>query len=237
MFLDPTYFLLVGPGLLLAIWAQWRVKRTFSRYSEVGTRRGYTGRDIATAILEAKGIRGVRIEPAQGFLSDHYDPRSRTLRLSPDVFQGRSVAAAGVAAHEVGHAIQHAESYPFLGMRSALVPVVQVTSNIAPMMFFIGLLLAGMQVSLGVLIAQLGALLFLGLVAFQLVTLPVEFDASRRALAAIREGHLLDEREYAGARAVLGAAALTYVAGAVQSLLQFVYFALRSGLIGGRRDD
>ena len=237
MFFDPVYLLFALPGMALAMWAQWRVKSTFSHYSQVGTRRGWTGARIAQAILDVNGIRDVRIEPVQGFLSDHYDPTSRTLRLSPDVYEGRSVAAAGVAAHEVGHAIQHAQGYAFLKMRSNLVPVLSLTSNLAMPALIGGMVLASMgQAALGQLAMAVGIVLFALMVVFQLVTLPVEFDASNRALKAIESGQLVTADELVGARKVLNAAALTYVAAAVTAVLQLAYFLYRSGLLGGRRN-
>lgn len=235
MFFDPLYLLLAAPGMLLGMWAQWRVRSTFSRWSQVPLSRRLTGAEIARRILQVNGIRDVAIEPVSGMLSDHYDPRSKTLRLSPDVFQGRSVAAAGVAAHEVGHAIQHAQAYPWLSLRSSLVPVLGVTSRLAMPAIFGGFILMSLgQAGLGQLAMLLGIALFAVLVLFQLVTLPVEIDASRRALAAIDAGRLVTGEEYRGARAVLSAAAWTYVAAAVASLLQLLYFLLRSGLLGGR---
>ncbi len=237
MFFDPVYLLFLAPGMLLAAWAQWRVKSTFGTYSQVGTRRGWTGARIAQAILDVNGIRDVGIEPVQGFLSDHYDPSAKMLRLSPDVYGGQSVAAAGVAAHEVGHAIQHAQGYAFLRMRTALVPVLQITSSLAMPAMLVGFLLVSFgQALLGQAALFIGIGLFSVMVLFQLVTLPVEFDASRRALAAIEQGQLVSADELVGARKVLTAAALTYVAAAVSSVLQLLYFLYRSGLLGRRSD-
>ena len=236
-FIDPLYIALALPGLLLGLWAQYRVKSTFSKYAQVGTRRGMTGAEVAAAILRTEGIHDVRIEPSQGFLSDHYSPHEKALRLSPDVYQGRTIAAAGVAAHQVGHAVQHARAYAFLGMRSFLVPVVQFASPFAVPIIVLGFFLSGFvggQVGQVVTLAGIG--LFGMVVLFQLVTLPVEFDASRRALAAIERGQLLTGEEKEGAKAVLSAAAWTYVAAAVSALLTLLYFLIRSGLLGGRRD-
>lgn len=236
-FIDPLYIVLALPGLLLGLWAQWRVKSTFSRYAEVGTRRGLSGAEVAAEILRTEGITDVRIEPTEGWLSDHYSPSDKTLRLSPDVFYGRSVAATGVAAHEVGHAVQHARSYAFLGARSALVPAVQFASPFAVPIIIAGFFLSGfVGTTVGQLVTVVGLALFALVVLFQLVTLPVEFDASRRALEAIRAGGILQGSEQEGARDVLGAAAWTYVAAAVSSLLTLLYFVLRSGLLGGSRD-
>lgn len=236
--MDFLYLVLAAPGLLLGLWAQWRVRSAFGTYSRVGTARGLTGAQVAQAILDAYGVTGVRIEPSRGFLSDHYSPGERALRLSPDVYGGASIAAAGVAAHEVGHAIQHAQRYPFLGMRSALVPVVQFASPFAVPIIVVGFMMSAYTHSpLGQLIVLGGIALFSMVVLFQLITLPVEFDASRRALEAIQRHGILVGGEAEGARAVLRAAAWTYVAAAVSSLLTLLYFLIRSGLLGGRRRD
>lgn len=235
-YIDPLYLMLSIPPMLLAFYAQWKVTSTFKRYSQVRTGRGMSGADIAAEILRTRNIHDVRIEPVQGTLSDHYDPTSKTLRLSPDVYSGRSVAAAGVAAHEVGHAIQHAEGYAFLKMRSNLVPVLNITSKMAFPVLMIGLVMMSMQSALGQPVLLAGIVLFSVMVLFQLVTLPVEFDASSRALAAIRDGGIVNSQELSGARKVLSAAALTYVAAAISSLMTLLYFLIRSGILGGRRD-
>ena len=232
MWFDPLYLLLMAPGALLALYAQWKVQSTFGKYAEVPTARGMSGADVALAILKVNGIRDVQIEPTDGVLSDHYDPRSKTLRLSRDVYLGRTISAAGVAAHEVGHAIQHANGYMPLQVRSALVPALMVTNTLAMPTLFIGFLLAATGSILGTWVLWLGIILFSVLVLFQLVTLPVEFDASRRALAAIERGNLVTGPELVGARKVLTAAALTYVAAAVSSLLQLLYFVIRAGGLG-----
>ena len=238
MFLDPLYVLLAAPGLLLGLWAQWKVRSTFERYAQVPTRWGASGAEVAAGILRTERVAGVRIEPSDGFLSDHYAPHERTLRLSPDVFRGRSVAAAGVAAHEVGHAIQHARAYPFLGMRSALVPVVQFASPFAVPVLMGGFLLSAMTGgATGHGLVTVGLVLFAAIVLFQLITLPVEFDASRRALLALRKGGTMSANELAGAEQVLRAAAWTYVAAAVSSLLTLLYFLVRAGVIGGARRE
>lgn len=236
MFFDPLYFVFALPGLAFVMLAQWRVKAAFNRYSRVPTRRGMTGRDVALAILRSSNIQDVRVESVSGFLSDHYDPRSKTLRLSPDVYGGRSVAAAGIAAHEVGHAIQHARAYAPLQMRSALVPVLSLTNSLAMPLIFGGFLLMFAMPALGQLATIAGVALFGVAVLFQVVTLPVEIDASRRALAAIDQGKILTGDEYTGARRVLTAAAWTYVAAAASSALTLLYYLVRLGLIGGRDD-
>lgn len=233
--IDPLYIAFAIPGLLLGLWAQFRVKSTFRRYAQVATQRGMSGADVAAQILRVHGITDVRIEPSQGFLSDHYSPGEKALRLSPDVYEGRTIAAVGVAAHEVGHAIQHAQSYSMLGMRSTLVPIVQFASPVAVPVIFGGFFLSMfMGPTIGQLVTLVGIALFSMIVLFQLVTLPVEFDASKRALQAIEQGQLLTAQEYEGAKSVLTAAAWTYVAAAVSSLLTLLYFLLRSGLLRRR---
>ncbi len=231
MFFDPLYFVFFIPGLLLGLWAQYRVKTTFKKYSKVPTLGGYSGADIAKKILSANGIHDVTVEQVGGFLSDHYDPISKSLRLSPDVYNGRTVSAVGVAAHEVGHAIQHAESYTWLTMRSKMVPVVQITSKAWFFALIGGIFLASSP--LGQPLILLGIGMFSVMFFFQVVTLPVEFDASKRALASIEQNGLVTSSELAGARKVLNAAALTYVAAAVASFLTLLYYLMRFGLVGG----
>jgi len=222
MLFDPLYFLFVGPFMLIAAWASWRVKSTFNRYARVGVRRGLTGAQAAAAVARAGGAQ-VTIERVAGFLSDHYDPRTRTLRLSPDVYDGRSISAIAVAAHEAGHSIQHEQKYAPLGIRSNLVPVTQFGSS-AWIWVFIG----GMMLQLQPLV-WVGIALFSGTVIFQLVTLPVEFDASRRAKAVLAEAGIVTTQEEAeGVTKVLGAAAMTYVAGALTSIATLVYLLARS---------
>lgn len=224
-FYEFDYFLIVGPAFILTIWAQLKVKSAFKKYSQTGARSGMTGAQTAEAILRANGISDVKVEGAHGFLSDHYDPRTKTLRLSPDVFQGRSQAAIGIAAHEVGHAIQHAHGYAPLKLRSALVPAVQLGSWIATPVFFLGMMLTPLLL--------LGVAAF-GLIAlFQLITLPVEFNASNRALAEIERLGIVSGAEIRGARKMLNAAALTYVAAVAQTLMTILYFLIRLGFFGG----
>ena len=176
---DPVYYLFIAPGLLLALWASFKVKSTFAWASQIATRRGWTGRDVAQAILDAEGIDDVSIEPVQGFLGDHYDPRHKVLRLSPEVYSGRSVAAAGVAAHEVGHAIQHARGYAPLTIRNSVVPLAGFGSSFAWILIFVGLGMALQTLTI------LGLALFTMVVIFQVVNLPVEFNASTRARQAL----------------------------------------------------
>lgn len=228
-YFDPNYLIIVGPAFLLAIIAQLWVKGTFAKYSRVAASSGYSGAETAQRILQANDIYDVRIEPTRGFLSDHYDPRSRVLRLSPEIYQGRSLASIGVAAHEAGHALQHAHGYAPLHLRTGLVPMTMVGSWLAWPLFFIGMFISGLQI-----LAWAGVLMFGAVVLFQLVTLPVEFNASSRAVALIQELGIVRSSEADGARRVLNAAAMTYVAAAIQSLLTLLYFLMRLGVFGGR---
>src|SRR5262245_62155706 len=237
--LGPLYYIAMGIGLALTLWAQFRVKSAFARFSRVGVRSGMTGAEAAAAVARAGNASGIRIERHQGFLSDHYDPRSRTLRLSPDVYDGRSVASIAVAAHEAGHAIQHAVSYPALGFRSALVPIANIGNTLWSLPFIIGLGLAGGQdvargSNTGQALMSIGILMFAGVVVFQMVTLPVEFDASRRAKAVLAQAGIVQTSDEArGVEKVLDAAAMTYVAAAAAGILQLIVLILR---MQGRRD-
>lgn len=227
-FFDPTYLLFALPGLLLGLWAQARVRGTFNQYAKVATSRGLTGAQVARQLLDEQGLYDVQVEETQGFLSDHYDPRNRVLRLSPDVYRTPSVAAAGVAAHEMGHALQHADLYAPLQIRSAIVPAVQFGSMLGPILFIIGFLLNFTS------LAWLGVIFFALAVVFSLVTLPVEFDASKRAKKLLAGSGLLFDSEVRGVDKVLDAAALTYVAAAVAAIGQLLYYVMLLG--GGRRD-
>jgi Zn-dependent membrane protease YugP len=221
MIFDPLYFLIVGPFLLLAAWASWRVRSTFTRFSSVGVRSGMTGAEAAAAVARAGGAE-VSIERHQGFLSDHYDPRSKTLRLSPEVHDGRSISAIAVAAHEAGHSIQDVKGYAWLGMRSKMVPISSFGSTA-----WIWVFLGGMIFNAPMLV-NLGIVLFAVVVVFQLVTLPVEFDASNRAkLVLAQSGIVVNEQEKEGVAKVLNAAAMTYVAAALSSIATLVYLFLR----------
>ena len=223
LFFDFSYLLLTVPALVFSLWAQHRVHSTFERYSRVGVRSGATGAEAAAAILRASGLEGLRVEQHQGFLSDHYDPRSRTLRLSPTVYAGRSISSVAVAAHEAGHALQHAAHYAPLGLRSALVPAVQIGSKLWYLPFVAGILLN----MAGLIWLSIG--LFGAVVVFQLVTLPTEFDASRRArVVLVSTGVVTTRDEEEGVAKVLSAAAMTYVAALVASLMQLVYLILQA---------
>jgi Zn-dependent membrane protease YugP len=231
MFFDPIYLVFLAPGLLLSLWASLRVKSTFRRYSQVASRSGLSGAEAARELLRRQNIEGVRIEPVDGFLSDHYDPRSRTLRLSPDVYHGRSLSALGVAAHEAGHAIQHAHDYKPLAFRSMVVRPAMLGSNV-------GMVVMGLGIALNASgLVWLGVLMFSAFVVFTLVTLPVEFNASNRAVAALVSTNIISQSEASDAKKVLDAAALTYVAAAITAVLQLLYFLMRSGLLGGGRQS
>jgi hypothetical protein len=208
--------------LLFGLWAQMKVKRTFEKYSHVAPRNGMTGADAAAAVLQSSGLRDLSIRPVDGRLTDHYDPRSRTLNLSADVGQASSLAALGVAAHEAGHAIQDAKRYAPMRIRQALVPAAQFGSSLWFFPVVIGLFIGATG------LVTIGLVLFAAVVLFQLVTLPVEFDASKRALASLESQGLLAADELPGARSVLNAAALTYIAGFVAALGQLLYFFVAS---------
>jgi Zn-dependent membrane protease YugP len=216
-------FLLLVPALILTIYAQIRVSSTFNKYAKVQSGRGLTGAEGARMLLDSSGLQSVTIELIAGKLSDHYDPRSRTLRLSGDVAESASLASLGVAAHEVGHAVQHAEGYAPMKLRSLLVPVANVGSNLGYILFLAGLIFFRSQ-----LLVNVGILFFSAAVFFTVVTLPVEFDASRRALASLSEKGILVANEIDGARAVLRAAALTYLAAALMAILNLVRMILIS---------
>lgn len=226
----PLYILLAIPGLILSLWAAFYTKATFARFAKVRSQRGMSGAEAAAEMLRRNGVRGVEIEPSHGFLSDHYDPASRKLRLSPQVYSGRSLSAIGVACHEAGHALQHAHNYAPLGIRSALVPVTNIGSYLAQILFVIGFLMRLPQLFL------LGAIFFMGAVVFSLVTLPVEWNATARAKACMVSCGIVSEQERMAAGQVLNAAFMTYVAAAVTALLTLLYYLLRAGVLGGRDD-
>ena len=221
MFLfDPLYIILMLPAIGLMLWAQRRVTTTFRRYSEVPNQQRMSGAEAARLILTQNGLYDVPVEPVPGQLTDHYDPRSRTLRLSEPVYTGRSVAALGIAAHEAGHALQHARDYAPLRLRGALVPAASIGSNFGWIMVFLGIMVGATQ------LAWLGVALFAAGAVFALVTLPVEFNASSRALAQLTTLGLVDRTELEGNRKVLNAAAWTYIAGFAAALLQLLYYVM-----------
>jgi Zn-dependent membrane protease YugP len=229
MFFYDWTFLIVLPGLLLALIAQAGVSGTFAKYQRVPARIGLTGAMLARRMLDSRGLNDVTIERIGGNLSDHYDPSARVLRLSDGVYSSTSIAALGVAAHETGHALQHQEHYAPLNLRTAIVPMVGFGSNLSWPIFLVGLIFSWQPLLLA------GIILFSLAVVFSLVTLPVEFNASRRALATLSTGGYLDSDEMVGANKVLRAAAMTYVAAAIGAILQLARLLLLSG-VGRRRD-
>lgn len=230
MFFDPVYLLFALPGLLLSLWASYRVRTAFSHYSQVPTQRGYTGAEAAQRLLDDAGLHDVGIVETDGYLSDHYDPSTRQLALSRDVYHGRSIAAVGVACHEAGHALQHATGYVPLALRSGLVPTAAIGSTVGYLVMAFGLFLSPWVV-------LAGAAIFSTVLLFQVVTLPVEFDASNRAKRLIVEAGIVDPYERDGVDSVLNAAALTYIAAAVGTLMTILLFLFRAGLLGGSHDD
>lgn len=225
MIFDPLYLIILGVGFLLSMGAQIWVKSAVNKWIDVPTSRNMTGRQVAQAILNSRGIQGVTIEPVQGHLSDHYDPSTKTLRLSEKIFNGRSVTAAGIAAHEVGHAIQHQDGYAFMKLRQKMVPVANIGTSLGLWITIAGIIIGITQ------LATVGVILFGGAVAFTLVTLPVEFDASSRAKKVLIGQGIVTGEEARGVSQVLNAAAATYVAAAVTAVLQLLYWAYRAGLL------
>ncbi|NOW02733.1 zinc metallopeptidase [Clostridium beijerinckii] len=225
-FFDPTMILLV-PAIIISFWAQSKINSAYSKYSQVRTINGYTGQQVARMMLDEAGLFDVRIELINSKLGDHYDPTSKILRLSPEVYSGGSISSAGIAAHEVGHALQHKERYAPLVIRNSIVPVVNIGSNISWMLFFVGILLGFKGLT------TLGIILFSGVVIFQLITLPVEFDASTRALNILKSRGILYGDETKSAQKVLDAAAMTYVAATLMAVSQLI----RLIAISNRRND
>lgn len=217
MFYDISMIVLI-PGMLLGMYAQMKVNSTYNRYSRVMSHSGYTGAQFARKMLNDNGLYDVTITQVNGHLSDHYDPRANQVRLSSEVYNGTSIASLGVAAHEVGHAIQHATNYAPLTIRNMVVPATNISSYIYFPLIFLGMIMNSMSM------IELGILVFGVIVFFQLITLPVEFNASRRAIATLGADQILDAGELTGAKKVLGAAALTYVAALVAALSQLLQF-------------
>lgn len=222
---DPTWIILL-PAVILSLWAQMNVNSTFRKYSQVSNRFGYSGFDVARRILDMNGLYSVKIERVSGNLTDHYDPKTNVVRLSDATYSSTSVGAIGVAAHEVGHAIQHAVGYSPIKLRNAIVPAVNVCNALSMPILIIGLIFSYTLVELGII-------LFSATVLFQLITLPVEFNASRRALNTLESQNILNFDEMTGARKVLRAAALTYVAAAISSIMSLLRLVV---LFGNRRD-
>lgn len=243
--IDPMYFVFVGPAILLALWAQWKVKHAFAEASQVGTRSGLTGAQAAREILHYQGLDDVGVERTEGFLGDHYDPRANVLRLSPAVHDSNSMAAVGIAAHEAGHAIQKAVGYGPLAIRNALVPLASTGSWLSVLVIMAGFILMSMTKTVdevtgavqyggaGQTLAIIGIILFGAVVVFQLVNLPVEFDASRRAKALIVEHGMVTQAEMGPVNKVLNAAAMTYVAATLSAVMTMLYYVW---LVFGRRE-
>lgn len=227
MFIDIYYIIFVLPAMILAFYAQSKVSTTFAKYSKVYSGRGMTAADVARKILNLNGLSDIPVERVAGNLTDHFDPRARVIRLSDSTYSSTSVGAIGVAAHEVGHAVQHAKGYVPIKVRNAIVPVVQFSSYLAWPLAIIGIIVGNPS------LANFGVLLFSATVAFQLITLPVEFNASTRAIKTLDENFILEGDELKGARKVLGAAALTYVAAAAVAIGNL----LRLLMLTGRRRD
>jgi Zn-dependent membrane protease YugP len=220
-YFDPLYFVMLIPAMLLALWAQAQVKSAYNKYTQVPNSRGITGLQAAQYLMSAQGLENLNVEGTPGQLSDHYDPRSKTLRLSPAVAQQPSVASVAIVAHELGHALQDKTGYAPLKLRGAIVPAVRLSPMIAYGLFMVGFLFASSQ------LFNIGIVVFSLTVVFSLITLPVEFNASRRGLQMLESHTILDNTEMKGAQAVLRAAALTYVAAAVQSLVTLLYLLMR----------
>ena len=232
MYLDWTYIVLVLPAIIFAMWASNRVNSTFQRYQGQYSSRGLTGAEAAQMVLQRNGVYGVRIERVSGNLTDHYDPRSNVIRLSDGVYGNTSTAAIGVACHEAGHAVQHAEHYLPVKIRTAIVPITNIGSRLSMPLILLGLLFGATSYFFATL-AYVGVACFALSTIFQLVTLPTEFDASRRALTAIEQGGMLSGEELQGAKKVLSAAAMTYVAALAVSITQL----LRLMLLVNRRNN
>jgi len=230
MLFDPRYMLFILPALLLSLWASFRTRAAFNKYSKVRTARGLTGAQAAQEMLRGAGIFDVQVQATGGMLTDHYNPVNKTLNLSEGVYASPSVAAVGVACHEAGHALQHAAGYKPLWLRSALVPTANIGSSSGYIVMTLGLFLFHSKE-----VVLFGALLFSCVLVFQIVTLPVEFDATARAKRyAVEQGIVLGE-EREGMDRVLNAAALTYVAAVISTLMTLLHYLLRAGLLGGRR--
>lgn len=229
MFFDPLYLLFAAPGMLLAFWAQYRVKSQFKKYSQMSIQQGLSGAEVAHKMLSTSGLNDIRVEEHQGFLSDHYDPKARAVRLSPDVYHGRSISAVGVAAHECGHVLQDAQDYKAMRLRQALVGPANLGSNMAFIVIAIGFMLkfAGL--------IWLGVIGFSAVVLFQLVTLPVEFDASNRARKHLLNMGIVSATEETHVARVLNAAGWTYIAALISSMLTLLYFIIRA--TGASSDD
>lgn len=225
---DPLYFLIVAPFFLLGLWAQFKVKSSYHAGSAVRSRRGWTGARVARSILDNNGMRDVNVDVSHGMLSDHYDPTAKVVRLSEAVYHGTDLAALGVAAHEVGHAIQDKTRYALMSVRNAAVPAANIGSQLSTILFFIGLVLSYQSPALGNTLLLVGIGLFTLVVFFQVVNLPVEFDASNRAKAILVSERYIDEDELPVVKKVLGAAAMTYVAATLTAIATLLYYVIKA---------
>ena len=225
MYYDLSYLLFMLPAILLSMWAQFKVKSSYNKYSQIANSRGMTGEDAARAVMSANDVIGVKIEHISGTMTDHFSPTENVIRLSDGVHRQTSIAAVCIAAHEAGHAVQHAQGYLPNKIRSGVIPVANITSKLSMPLIIAGFLLSDTLIWVGIIAYSLAVLVYL-------VTLPVEFDASRRALNTIKSTGMLSESEYKGARSVLTAAAMTYVASALTALVQFLRLLL---IVSGRR--
>ncbi len=226
-YLDPLYLVLMIPTFILSLLSSFAVKSAFKKYSKIGNSGNITGKEMAERLLSRNGISDVQVLKADGFLSDHYDPSKRVIKLSSGVYDSNSVAAIGIAAHETGHAIQHAKAYAPLKLRNMMVPMASIGSNFSYFVIFIGMMMSAME------LVKIGIVFFTIVVAFQIITLPVEFDASSRAKRMMREYAYVSETDMKGVSKVLNAAAMTYVAAAASSIMTLLYFLMRSGILGG----
>lgn len=219
---DPMYFVFLAPGMLLALWAQWRVRSAYHAASQIAARSGATGAETAYVVMRDSGVHDVAIEPTEGVMTDHYVPGEKILRLSSEVYGGRSIAALGIAAHEAGHAMQDAERYPLMGIRNAMVPLANFGGGFGGLIILVGFVLQAVGLIL------VGIAVFSLAVLFQLVNLPVEFDASRRAKLALQTSGLVSASEEAEVSRVLDAAAWTYVAATLTSVMTLAYYLFRA---------
>jgi hypothetical protein len=227
MFFDPLYLIFMIPGLLLVFWSQSQIRGTYQRYSQIPSSLGMTGAQVAQTILTKMGVNDIRVEPVAGELTDHYDPRAKAVRLSQGIYGSSSLAAAAVAAHECGHVLQDKQGYKFMNLRASLVPIANLGSQFGPTLVIIGIVFTALG-PLSSWFVNIGLILFAGVILFHLVTLPVEFDASNRALKLIDQLGILQGEENKGAKAVLRAAAWTYVATAFSAALQLIYYFIIS---------
>lgn len=226
--IDPLYWMMMLPVLLLSIYASIKVKSTFNKYSKYRISRNLTGAEVARQILKSNGLNNIDVVETSGFLSDHYDPIKKIIRLSPEVYNNNTIASIGVAAHETGHAIQHAKAYRPLILRNAIAPTASLGSNLSWIIIMAGFVLGATG------LVKIGILLFSLVVVFQLITLPVEFNASAKAKEILLARGIVSSNELAGVNSVLSAAAMTYVAGAASSIMTLLYFLIRAGFLGSR---